>query len=300
MSILKNGINTEGRPTAGLDWSRSEVIVNVKDKPIAKFKTLAEAAPHYKGYVWALETTADSYELQKRQIDLDAIKVADIRAYCSNSKYTSLYRIKWEDIPKSDEADSEVIRRIFVETGLPWSRFKQIVKEDNLRKDIKKELVEDRYLFDGDRSVEVARKYLPPYTEVPEHLREFLYEPATIKAKKPKNPTPKKQIGRLLMAAQKVREAGRGWRMFRRQVGNYGQGYACMLRSEYYWWLVRVIVNSQMKKLGLKKTIKTSHIDPKTKKEMGMRIWTPEEIKVKKEVMQNMHDVLKWLWKLTI
>ena len=55
-----------------------------------------------------------------------------------------------------------------------------------------------------------------------------------------------------------------------------------------------------MKKLGLKKTIKTSHIDPKTKKEMGMRIWTPEEIKVKKEVMQNMHDVLKWLWKLTI
>lgn len=287
-------------PVAGVDWSRFEVIVSAKDQPVARFKTLAEAAPNYKGYIWVLEATADSFELQNRQIDIDAIdaiEAAGINAFCFNSKYTSLYRIKWNDIAKTDEADAEVIRRIATETPITCSRFKQIVKEDPIRDAIKKILVEDRYLFDGQKSIELAKANLPEYKDVPESFREFLYKPETIKSKNPRKPTPKKQIGRLFMAIHQVKQAGLGWRTLRRQVGNHGQGYGCMLRSEFYWWLVRIIISARLKKLGIEKTTKISHIDPKTKEERAVRIWAPEEEEVKKKVMRQMDKILKWMWK---
>ena len=298
--ILPNGINTAGRPIAGVDWSRSEVIVNVKGKPLGRFKTLADAAKQYVGYVWALEATADSFELQNRAVDIAAIEAADIWAYCFNSKYTSTYRIKWNDIPKTDEADSEVIRRIFTETKLSCSPFREIVEKDKdtLRKKINKTIIEDRQ-FEGKQSIEVAKKILPAFSDVPQYLHEFLYKPESIKAKKPKNPTPKKQIGRLLMAAGLVRQTKGGWRVLEKQVGNYGQGYGCMLRSEYQWWLVRPITAARLKKMGIEKDVKISHIDPKTKEEKSVRLWSPEENKVKRQVMREMRDVLKYLWRLT-
>lgn len=298
-TLLPNGINTHGRPIAGIDWSRGEIIVNVENKPIAKFKTLAEAAPHYKGYIWVLESTADSFELQNRQIDLDAIKSADIWAWCFNPNFTSKYRIKWNDIPKSDESDSEVIRRIFTETKVTCKRFSQLIKSDLLREQIKKYTVRDRQ-YQGEESIAIAKKYLPKFEDTPEYLLEFIYKPSSIKAKKPKNPTPKCQIGRLLMICLIVREARLGFRTLRKQVGNYGQGYGCMARSEYYYWLVRIILNARMKKLGIKNTTKHSYIDPKTKKEVENRIWSDKEIEMNKQAMREMEKVLKWLWKLTV
>jgi hypothetical protein len=297
-NILPNGINTNGRSIAGLDWSRQEVIVNVEGQPLARFKTLSEAAPNYENYIWVLESTADSFELQNRQIDLDAIEKANIEAYCFNPKFTSIHRIKWNDIIKTDEADTEVIRKIFTETKITCCKFKQLCEKDELREKINQTIIKDRQ-YDGDISVPLAKKYLPNFKDTPLNLVEFLYKPETIKSKNPKNPTPKVQIGRMLIAAEKVRENGLGFRTFRRQIGNYGQGYGCMIRSDYNWWMARTITNNRLKKMGIEKTTKNSHIDPKTKEEKVVRIWTPEETQVKKQVFKEMQLLTKWLWNLT-
>lgn len=298
-AFLPNGIALNGKPVCGVDWSRSEVIISEEeDKPVSKFKTLADAAPHYKGYVWVLESTADSFELQNRQIDLDAIKEAGIEAYCFKPKFTSCYRIQWGDIAKTDEADSRVIRRIFLTTNITCGRFKQITRDDPLRIAINKAIITDRQ-YEGEYSVATAKKYIPSFIDTPAHFREFLYDAATIKPKNPQKAVPKKQIGRLLMAAELVRKDCKGYRTFRRQVGNFGQGYGCMLRSEYYHWLVRIVLNARMKKADINKTTKESHVDPKTKENKFVRVWTHEELFLKKQVMKDMEAVLKWLWKLT-
>lgn len=297
-TILPNGINTEGRPIAGIDWSRSEVIVNVEGQPIAKFKTLSKAAKHYPGYIWVLESTADSFELQNRQKDLNAIKKNNIKAYCFNPKFTSNHRIKWNDIAKTDEADSGVIRRIFTETNVTCGVFKQIIRKDKLREKIKKVLVKDRQ-YEGKYSTKIGRKYLSDPSKMPTQFHELIYDAAGLKLKTPRY-EPRNQIGRLLIVAENVREANRGFRMFRRQVGDYGQGYGSMSRSEFYWWIVRIITNSRLKKVGLIKEVKDSHIDPKTKESKKVRIWSLEEDKIKRQAMKEAHKMLKFLWKLTI
>ena len=37
-----------------MDWSRTEVTIKVKGQPVRTFATLAEAAPHYKMFIWRL------------------------------------------------------------------------------------------------------------------------------------------------------------------------------------------------------------------------------------------------------
>lgn len=297
-TVLPNGIDTQGRPVAGLDWSRKEVLVQEKNKPVARFATLADAAKQYVGYVWCLESTADSFELQNRKDDLEAIRAANIEAYCFNPKYTSRYRIVWDDIPKSDEADAEVILRIFTETSVTCGKFKEINRKDDVRAAIGSGLVRDRQ-YDGESSIALAKEILPEYKDMPCHLLEFIYKPTSIKAKNPKNPTHRKQIGRILLAARQIRDAGFGYRTFRRQVGNYGQGYGCMLRSEYYHWIVMPVTKARLKALGIKETTKLSHVDVKTKEQRTVRIWQPEELAVKKQVMRELDRVNRWLWKLT-
>jgi hypothetical protein len=104
----------------------------------------------------------------------------------------------------------------------------------------------------------------------------------------------------LLIAAQEVRKIGLGWRTFRRQVGNYGQGFRCMLRSEYQHWLVRVVLNARMKKAGFEKIVQSSHLDPKTKEMIEVKLLSKEQETMKKQVMRDMNKVLKYIWKLTV
>lgn len=323
---LPNGIKTNSREIAGVDWSRTEVTIKVKGQPVRTFATLAEAAPHYKMFIWAIESTADSFELQLRQPDLDAIAANNIWAFCSNTKYTSQYRIKW-GIEKSDESDAGVILRIFTETSLSWARFKQLIESDPIRDAIFKFSVEDRYLFDGTRSADVSKQYLPAYADIPEFLtvvpriniegqksvdgepyqtplREFLFppqkEPKAKKGGKPKKgPKAKKQIGRFLTAALETRDAGKGFRMFERQMGNNGQGYGSMVRSDFYWWLVRPVLNARIKAAKIEKKYKLGLIDPKTNKPKKIRVWTDEELAMKKLVMKQADRMLYWLWMLT-
>jgi hypothetical protein len=317
---LPNGINTNGRKIAGVDWSRTEVTIKVKGLPVRTFATLAEAAPHYKKFIWAIEATTDSFELQLRQPDLDTIDSNDIWTFCSNTKYTSQYRIKW-GIEKSDESDAGVILRIFTESKLSWARFKQLVEKDPVRDAIYKFSVEDRFMFGGSHSLDVSKQWLPAYADIPEFLavtpniegkagesyqsplREFLFPPQkelkSKKSGKPKNPKPKKQIGRFLTAALETREAGGGFRVFERQMGNNGQGYGSMVRSDFYWWLVRPVLNARIKAAKIEKKYKLGPIDSKTNKPKKIRVWTNEELVMRKLVMKQADRMLYWLWKLT-
>lgn len=305
MTILPNGINTNGLPIAAVDWARGKVTVAFQDGRVEQFKSFEDAAKYckgltqdYKGFIWVTESTADSYELQFRQRDLAIMEAYSIRTYCFNPKYTSRYRIL-HGISKSDQHDAEVILKIFLETRMTCGRLKPLIEKgkDTLRVVIEEQLVEDRYLHDGDVSLKIANKYLPRWEDVPEKYLEFLY--VGTKAKKPKVRKLKPSIGKLLMVALGVREENLGWRTFRRLMGNYGQGYHSMARSELYNHLIRNITYARMKDLGIPRKKIKSHIDPKTGEERNISVPSPQEDAVRKQVMKEMAKVLRYLWDLT-
>lgn len=298
---LPNGIDTQGRPVAAIDWSRSKIHIKEADKKVAsEYKSLTEAAPHYKGYIWAMESTVESFELQKRQEVLDAIAKAGIQAFCINPKYTSRYRIIW-NYNKSDSVDAEVILRIFTETKLVWGELRQLVRKDTLRDTIKRRLVEDRYLYGSSVTLQTAIGHLPVRKHIPESYWSLILESSNAQAKNPKRLRPKKQIGRLLLAALEVRKAGLGWRTFVRQVGAYGQGYPCMLRSEYYHHLIRNIWKARLKAAGMAKPlIVYERTNPKNQEEkIKTEVWSPEQVAIRNTVAREMYHILKWLWRLT-
>ncbi len=295
-TLLPNGIEVCDRQVFGVDWSRKEVLLyGGKDVPVQKHPTLAIAAVNNPNSVWFLESTADSFELQNRDIDLQAIKSASIEAYTFPPQFTSKYRIQHKNIAKTDEADAKVIYMIGTTTSLTCSRFKKITRNDPLRDIIQQTLIKDRQ-YDGEFSGQMAQKYLPKFEDVPLEFRDFLYCKPTSKSKPPKTRNP---VGRFLIIASKIREAKLGWRTFVKQIGCYGQGYRGMSRSEFFWWTVRPVFNQRMTDKGLKKTVKNSHVDPKTHQEKLVRIWSKKEKLLNKQTMKGAGKALKWLWRLT-
>jgi len=285
-----NGIETD-RVIIGVDWSRAKV--DVYDSSTGKFQTfpnLEKAAEAFPKTMFVLESTGESFELQRRETVLKAFDKYDIDARCSNTKYTAQFRMKHE-IGKSDSGDAKVLYRIFTETKLSWGRFAPIIESDPIRKSIGKFLVEDRYLHDKKKSEALAQKYLGQVA-VPDEFKEFII------AKQGKKKTEyRKPVGSILAVAKTVVDAKGGYRVFRNQLGNHGQGYGSMPRSEFYWWWVRIVLNKRLKELGVKKKYKEIP-DAKTGVPKKLRQWTTKEQQLKKQAMKDAVKAAQWLWKV--
>lgn len=285
------------RTIFGADWSRAKVdIFDPSTKTTASYPTLEDAAPHYAGQLLILEATGESFQLQRRQTVLDAFKQHDILAYCFNSRYTSKFRIA-NNVPKSDKNDAKVIYRIATETPLTLHRFKALRDGDPLRDKIQDSLVKDRYLFNEENSQKASVKYLDKQ-EIPTEYDYLMVEKLTGRkgAKKRKYRT---QAGRILMVAEQVRKAGRGYREFRRQLGNYAQGYGSMARSEYYWHWGRNLLNREIKATKTTKSYKEGALDPRTGKPMKIRDWSNAEKDLRVQMRHTIQKAAQWLWRKT-
>ena len=239
---LPNGIETQDRSILGLDWQRSKVdVYDSTTKGFKEFKNIEEAAEAYPGSMFILEATGESYELQRRDQTLKALDEFNVLAYCYKTQKTARFR-KALKITKSDKKDARTIYRIGTETKFSLHRFSSLVEADPIRESIKDFLVEDRYLHDGAKSYALAEKYLTG-TAIPEDFRVFLFSGKDYRA----------QIGRILSVALEVRKHGRGRRMFECQLGNYGNGYTSMPRSEFYYWWARGVFRTRYKSLLKKK-----------------------------------------------
>lgn len=278
---LPNGIETDDRPIIAFDWSRDEVI----SSDGKRYTSFIDAAPHYVGHILVFESTAESFELQKRQLVLDAFEANNIEAFCSNTKYTSQYRMKF-DIAKSDEADAKLLYHVFTETILSWSRFKEITEEDSIRDEIKTFLIEDRYLYEKKNTSKLIKKYIPK--EILPQFKDFILSGKAYR----------KPVGSILKVAETVRAEDAGYREFRRQLGNYGQGYASMPRSEFYWWWVRVVLNKRLKEQHIEKKYKEIP-DSKTGKTKKLRIWSDAELRLRKQALKDAVKAAQYLWHLT-
>lgn len=282
--LLLNGIQTE-RPIIGVDWSRTEIkVYDPRTRGVRTFSTLEEAAPFYKGAFLVLESTTESYELQRRQIVLDAFEKNDIEAWGFKTDRTAQFRIK-NKVKKSDAGDAKTIYRIATETKIALHRLGPLTQNDPIRDKIKNFLVKDRYAYDGEKSRALAEKLIK---NVPEEFKQFIFSGKEYR----------KQVGRILAVAQEVRRAKRGYREFRRQLGNYGNGYASMPRSEYYWWWVRVVLNARLKALGIEKKY-TKIQDAASGKEEKLRKWTAKELELKTQIMRQAVKAAQYLWRAT-
>jgi len=239
--------------------------------------------------MFVLESTGESFELQRRKIVLDAFDMYDIDARCSNTKYTAQFRMKYE-VPKSNDGDAKVLYRIFTETKLSWCRFASLIKSDPIRKATEKFLIRDRYLFDKKNTQKLMQKHLSQIT-IPSEFEEFIL------AKQGKKREYRKPVGSVLAVAENVASSDGGYRIFRKQLGNYGQGYGSMPRSEFYWWWVRVVLNKRLKVLGVEKKYKMIP-DAKTGQPKKLRQWTNEETKLKKQAMKDAVKAAQWLWRV--
>jgi hypothetical protein len=281
-----------------MDWSRSKTLTRIKKGEITSSKSLIEAISSLPdGCIIVLESTAESFELQNRQAVLDMIHSKNIEARCFSPRHTSRYRMKW-GIPKSDEIDVEVIYRIFTEENLTCSKFKQIIdkEQDKLRIYSQKALIKDRR-YEGEESLKMIEKYLPDFSKVPLDLQECIYKPT--KAKNPRKRTPRIQVPRYLIIARAVRDAGRGYRTYRRLIGNYGNGFGSMARSEFNYHHVGSICDARVKNAGIERTFKEGDIDPKTRERKNVPHWTEQEYKIHKDTLKDTSRVVKWLWNLT-
>jgi len=269
---LLNGIEINDRPIIGVDWSRvrGADVYDPKTDTVINFPNLEAVAVAYPGSFLVLEAPSESYELQRRAMVLEAFEKADIVAYCYKSQRTAWFRKSFL-IKKSDKTDAKVIYRIATETRLSLHRFLPLMDDDPIREAVKAFLVKDRYLYNGKQSVELAKTLLKGKTAP-------CAEDILLSGK-----AYRKQIGRILAVAQEVRKAGRGYREFRRQLGNYGNGYASMPRSEFYHWWARMITNARLDRHVAK---------------MLANI-TPEQRLVHRQVLKESTKAAKWLWSLT-
>lgn len=244
--------------TIGLDWNRTEVVI-YDGATIHRVLNLIDAATLFPNCRWILEAPAESYELQNRQVVLDAFALHGIEAWSYRSQYTAKYRTKW-GIEKTDEADAQVIYRIGTETALALKRFGPLRDVDAIRDLIKEFLVEDRYLFNGTKSRNLTSLVQKP----PAALLPLLFTGKEYR----------KQIGRIIAVALEVQKANRGFREFRRQLGNYSNGYPSMPRSEFYHWLVGPIT---------RKAVRDGE----------------DESLARKRVMRMADKLIKYLWNLS-
>lgn len=295
-TILPNGIDTQGRPIIAVDWSRSKVDV-YDGKTNRVCHNLIEVAQEYPNTLIVLESTTESFELQNRQTVLDAFKKNNIKAYCFSPKHTARARMLL-GIKKTDATDAAVIFHIFTKTTLTCSVLKQIVEKekDKLRIVSQKALIKDRR-EDSEESLKMIERYIPNFTEVPVRLHEYLYQPT--KSKKPRSRKPKIQVPRYLIVASMVRQAGYGFRTFRRLIGNYGNGFGCMARSEFYHHHVGSVCDAKVKAAGIQRTFVKGETDAKTGQQKNVPKWTPIEYKLHKEAMKGVSGIVKWLWRQT-
>ena len=286
---LLNGIDVADRPIIGVDWSRERCDVYDPRTGNKIFKTLEQVAENYGGGFLVLEAPAESYELQRRAVVLESFKKNGIIAYVFPSQMTSKYRQFWE-LKKTDTTDAKVVYRIATETKLSLHRFKPLLESDGFEKNIRNLITEDRYKENGALSLSTSKKYLKSI-EVPSEYHDFIFST---------NKQYRKQVGRILMAAEAVRKAGHGYREFRRVLGNYANGYKQILRSEYYYWWLRCVCNARLKRDGIKrKKILIDRINPKTGMQIEIRQWTEEEKQMRLRVRHEGQKVAQYLWHLT-
>lgn len=285
-----NGIETD-RTIIGFDWSRLQVYgYNSETREFHTFTTLEEAAKAFPGSMFVLESTGESFELQRRKFVLDAFVKYDIDARCSNTKYTAQFRMKYET-KKSDFGDAKILCDIFTKENLSWSRFSSLVDSDPVREKIQKYLVEDRYLHNKKNTQALTQKYLATLA-IPEEFKEFIV------AKESKKKTEyRKPVGSILAVAEIVKASNGGYRVFRKQLGNYGQGYGSMPRSEFYYWWVRVVLNKRIKEQGITKKYKEIP-DAKTGVPKKLRLWTEKEQQLKKQASKDAVKAAQWLWRV--
>jgi len=302
---LLNGI-TAKEPLLALDWSRKKVdVYDARTCTVETFKTIEEFAQKHPGCSVFLETTAESYELDRRKEVLAALKAANIDTYSYNPRDTMRFRLD-NHIEKSDPADAKVIYRVATETKKTLKRFgplrEPLIEEgsrDPLGERIFKFVIIDRP-YEGKKTLEYANKYLGksltkrqlksgkvPAVVVPSEFHDFIYG---------SDGKYRKSIGRMLYVAEEVRNAARGKREFRRLLGNYSNGYGSIMRSEYYHWWIKSIVETKMKARGIK--LEKTSVTIKGKEEFR-RLWTEEALALRREVMVQAQKVAEYLWRLT-
>ena len=271
---LPNGIERGNRPVIGVDWNRTEVqVYDPRTGTTAQFRNLEDVAAAYPGTFLVLESSSESFELQRRALVLAEFAKKDIVAYCYKTQFTAKFRRR-HGIDKSDKNDAKVIYRIATETKLSLHVFGPLVERgDGLRKIIASSLIEDRYLHNNAVTISTLAELKDP---VPEEFDSILYAEKKLKrssrARKFRAP-----IGRFVAVALEVRKAGRGYREFRRQLGNYSNGYASMPRSEFYSGLVRHISNARLGK------IKVADMN---EAQRGAH----------RKVMRDVTQAVKWIW----
>lgn len=313
-TILPNGIDTKGRPIIGIDWGGSTIHTYNPNRQelIKEYPSFIKAAEsgEYDNCIWVTESTAESFALDLRQNDLDAMKKHGITTYCFNPRTTARYRDMF-GLAKTNGKDAEVIYLIFTTTALTCNRFKQLWAKgsDVLREKVKTLAVEDRCRYQNKNSELASVKYLPSFDTMTDLQKEFSYSFSDFKKltkRQEKAKTAKKvskrvflpvphrpSVGKLLMLMEAVRQEKRGWRTVRRLVGNYGQGYGGIHRSEFFHHIVKETTTARLKTKGLKveKIIKNNKI--KTDQ-------SPQLLAERKQVMKDADKYLKWLWKLTV
>lgn len=271
----------------GMDWSRSEVeVYDPRSNRTRKFAQPEDVAKAYPGAHIFTESTMESYELQRRNAVIAAFAATGCKVATFKTDRTAQFRIK-HGISKSDTNDSKVLYRLGTETDISPSELAPLRESDPIRETIQDFLVEDRYLRNGADSKALAQQFLKEVIP-PTHLHDFIFS-----GKKFRNP-----VGRILAVAQEVRKANRGYREFRRQVGNYGNGYGSMPRSEFYWWWVRTVLNARLKQAGVTKKYKEI-LNAATQKPQKIRKWSEQELVMRKQTMKDATNAAKWLWQLT-
>ena len=292
---LKNGLTTKGTAFLGLDWSRIGVYVyDPRDNKVRQYKTIEQAAAANPGCSIVFEATAESFELSRRDAVLQSLKENGIDAYVYNTRYTKIFRLK-HGIEKTDPADAKVIYRVATETNLSLHRFGPLRDGDPLGSRISEFVITDRSVHKGKTSLPYAEKYLGKILPkrqravsiVPEFFQPWIYD---------SQGKYRTQVGRILFVAEQVRKDGRGYREFRRQLGNYGNGLGRIMRSEINWWWTRPRLLAKMKSIGLKAEKKSVTKNGQT---VSVRTWPQNELSLKRETMNGGVKAAQYLWRLT-
>lgn len=292
--LLKNGINTKHDVVLSLDWSRSAVhVYDPRTDEVTVYSNIEEFTGYVQNVSLILESTAESYELDRRLLVLEAFKAANIDPWGYDPKFTARYRDE-NDIEKTDTNDARVIYKVGTETSLVLHRFGPLRNDDVLRDEITKYVVLDRSGYDGALTMKLTEKYFGVQgrkktfnNSIPEQFRPLMYG---------SNRAYRKQIGRILYTAEMVRKAKRGYDEFRRQIGDYGNGYGSIMHSEVFHHLMMGQVKQQMKELGIKATRVSRMTDGE---ERMVRQWTPAERQLKKETMRLTRKLTRYLWDMT-
>ncbi len=298
MKQFANGLKTNKTVILGVDWSR-KVIDVYNGETWDVVSSLPELAAKYPHSIVILEATAESFELWKRLKALEAFKENDVEVYCFPTHWTAKYR-KMHNIAKTGPADAKSIYEIATTWPRTLCRFKERRTDDKLGKEIAAFLIFDRNACDGEETMKLAEQYLQNY---PAEFKEFIEagsksKPTKATAKprksnKPKKQQFRKQPARFLHVAVELRKAGEGYEEFRRQIGNYAQGYGRMTRSEYYHWWVMPITNARIKQAGQKIRKK------KEEQESWFNRLTDQQKQIHRQVMKDANKVLKYIWKCT-